>query len=154
MLACVSVYFASLVSDRARWQCAAPPEHFSRDALIPISLPGPGELRFGVDPQTLSVGPDEVVHYVLVASTSLAMNVSYEGVDCKNARTRVDARWNEHTGWKLLPDSPWRNLGEDRATRHATALAKGGMCDGRTPNAPVARIAHELRLGRSDINSH
>jgi hypothetical protein len=131
----------------------APPAHFSRDSLVYISIPGPGELRIGVDSETLSIGPDDVVRYVLVASTPRAMNVSYEGVDCKGGRMRVFARWNEGSGWKTLPDAPWKSLGDDRSTQLATALAKAGLCIGRSPNAPVSRMERELRTGKSDISN-
>lgn len=127
-----------------------PPAQFQTTDLISVPLSGPGELVFGVDPSNLSVTEDQVVRYVLVAqSPQGAVNVVFEGVNCKTGQTRVLARWNETTGWKPTA-SEWRALLAERGTRPAAALARNGLCEGATANTPVSRMVRRLRNGAAE----
>lgn len=127
-----------------------PPAQFQTTDLISVPLSGPGQLVFGVDPSSLSVTEDQVVRYVLVGQRPQgAVNVVFEGVNCKTGQTRVLARWNEASGWKPTV-SEWRALLEERGTRPAAALARNGLCEGATANTPVSRMVRSLRNGPTD----
>lgn len=156
---CVTLLLASAWplahSEEVTWVEAAssPPQYFSTSKLIPIFISGPSQLEFGVDPSSVTLGDDQVVRYVLVAkSVSGAMNVSFEGIHCKSATTKVFARWNgKAETWKVLNESFWRPMsGDGRGTRHASILAKGGMCDGPGPNKPLPKMIQELTNGKNE----
>ena len=58
--------FAQVASDDPDWKEAtvpAPPA-FNKDKLIPIEMPRYVTLAFGVDPATLAIAPDGIVHHV------------------------------------------------------------------------------------------
>jgi hypothetical protein len=132
-----------------------PPAAFSiPEKLIPIAIAGPSELSVGIDPAHLTIGSDDIVRYVQIArSSNGSVTVSFEGINCKSASTRVFARWNTSTQqWKLLETSEWKSLNDDRGTRYAKAIARGGACDGPTPTVPLSSMILALRTGRTSYN--
>jgi hypothetical protein len=149
-LSCVAV---SAQEDRQE-ALVPPPASFATDQLIPVTVAGPSELKVGIDPKQLSIGPDKIVRYVLVAQGSNGLlTVTFEGIDCKTAATRVLARWNVGTQqWRVLDTSEWKSLNDDRGSRYAKALARGGVCDGPTPTTPLSSMMLALRTGRTSYN--
>ncbi|NIC40270.1 CNP1-like family protein [Aquabacterium sp. A08] len=129
---------------------------FDSARLLGFQVSTGSELRYGIDPNTLSIGPDAVVRYVMVASSpSGAVNALYEGLRCATAEVKTYARWAPASGeqpgqWRLASGAEWRKLYANHASRPALVLARSGLCDGPTPNAPVARMLRDLRQGRSD----
>ena len=143
-------------ADPAEWKEAevpAPPA-FKTDGLLPFQIGQASSLRFGVDPDTLKVGPDGVVRYVMVAlSNSGAMNVWYEGVRCASGEVKTYAHWAAATattaaGWQPRPEAEWRALVGSSASRPALVLAREALCNGRTVNGNERQILRDLRLGK------
>lgn len=129
----------------------APPV-FSLDQLLPFEVSVRSELRYGVDPTTVTLGEDGVVRYVMVAtSRSGALNARYEGVRCASGEVKTYAHWNPSPPghWQRAEKPEWRPLLEGHATRPAYVLARAAWCDGVTPNGNVARMLRDLRLGRT-----
>jgi hypothetical protein len=123
---------------------APPPPSFTTDALIPLDIPRTA-LRFGVDPASISIGPDGVVRYVVVAtSTTGAVNAMYEGIRCSTGEFKVYARHNPG-GWTVVKDAPWRSLHEQALSRHSLEIARTGACIGRAPNRSASQVARDLR---------
>lgn len=114
-----------------------------------IAVPYPGsELRIGVDPQSVSIGSDGVVRYVMVArSASGALNAAYEGIRCESDEVKVYARHYPDSGWKPVANPVWQQLQAGAAQRHALAIARNGVCgmDGRKRS--VAELLRDLRTG-------
>ena len=137
--------------EEAQW---APPASFQLDKLRTFRLEQTTTMEFGIEPSTLQVGSDGVIRYVFVArSASGALNVLYEGMRCQTAETRIYARWDPSSGWRQSTgnsDASWQPLSFRGATRRQMFMARAGLCDGPTPNAPVARMLRDLRQGRSD----
>lgn len=126
------------------------PERFNTDRLIEFTVSSGSELRFGVDPQTVTVGDDRVVRYVLVArSPSGVINVLYQGLRCDNGEFRTYALWQSSEGWRPQK-SDWIDASRTAAGRPAARLAREGLCFGRLPNTPVSKMLNELRYGRQD----
>ena len=113
--------------------------------LIPLEVPG-SLLRFGVEPSSVSLGPDGVVRYVVVASSSAgAVNAMYEGVRCSSGQVRLFARHNPDSGWVQTPASEWRSVHEDSNFRYSLQVARNGACIGQAPSHSVAQILRDLR---------
>ena len=150
LLALGSTALAQLAPANPDWKEAeapAPPP-VTTQSLIPVDLGG-SELRWGVDPASISVGPDGIVRYVVVATSgSGTVNAFYEGLRCANAEVKVYARYAAGDGWTQARDPQWRPLSAS-AVRHSKEIARGGACQGRSANQPASRIAGELRSGRS-----
>lgn len=130
--------FAQLVDLDADWQelQIAPPANFSTKNLVPIDMPRYVSVKVGVDPDTLVVSPDGVVRYVVVAlSDSGNINATFEGIWCRAGEFKTYARAGNDRIWHALPDPQWKKLSDSQPSMHALALARQGLCDGRSASA-------------------
>jgi hypothetical protein len=110
---------------------APPPPAYQKEGLIAIDMLSAGSLKFGVDPDTLSVGSDDVVRYVMVAyNPSGSVNALYEGLRCATSEVKTYARSSEMGHWTVVPQPKWRPLDNSASARHALALSRQGLCDG------------------------
>jgi hypothetical protein len=120
-----------------------PPPALRTSGLVAVEVSASAELRYGVDPESIAVGKDRVVRYVIVASSrSGAINALYEGLRCDRGEYRVYAR-SSGQGWRPA-ETEWKSIFEGAEARQALAIAKGGACVGRTPNGGAERIARDL----------
>ena len=114
------------------------------DALVPIDIEG-SDLRFGIDPASVSVGSDRVVRFVFVAtSRSGTVNAFYEGVHCERATYRLYARHSPSQGWRPV-EAGWKPLNEGIEGRFAWQAARAGICAGRVPGGTAAQIVQALK---------
>ena len=120
------------------------PPSFNKAALIPVSMPSYVTVQFGVDPTTLTITPDGIVRYVMVASSpSGSINAMYEGIRCTTWEIKSYARYTTSGQWVAVTAPQWRSLNDNRPSHHAIALARqGGCADGRTitPNSVTAIV--------------
>ncbi|MDT7928912.1 CNP1-like family protein [Tepidimonas sp.] len=155
-LAACSGAAAQWLSDVHRdWREAdtPPPPPLRTEGLVPFEVSVASQLRFGVDPASVTLGPDGVIRYVIVAqNASGALNAWYEGLRCASAQVKTYAHWNPGppAEWRTNPGAEWRNLGGEFASRPAVALARGGFCDGTTPNGRPADMLRALRHGKPE----
>ncbi len=138
----------------------APPD-FSSARLASFDVSVHSELRYGLIPDSLQVGDDGVVRYVIVAqSRSGAVNVLYEGVRCNTREMRTYARWSPNSSplpspftqadgeWRTVERVDWIGLTTAPQARPALALARTALCDGSTLNGNPQRMLRDLRLGK------
>jgi hypothetical protein len=130
------------------WQESAvpPPPAFDLNRLIRVPGPDGSTLKFGIDPDTVTVTPEGIVRYVIVAtSPDGGRNVMYEGIRCNVGQHRIYARHNAATGWTVQKDSEWQSLYGSATTRHAQALSLAGVCKDRAVNRSAANIVRTLK---------
>jgi hypothetical protein len=128
------------------WQEVAPaqPPALKLDKLVPVEVTG-SALRFGVQPESVTIDRDGVVRYVVAStSTSGAVNASYEGIRCVTAEVKVHARHNPETGWTMVKDAAWQPVQGNAAHRHSLAIARHGACVGRGSNRSPAQVVRDL----------
>jgi len=124
---------------------APPPPQFKQEGLIPLDVPR-ATLHFGVDPDSIAIGNDSIVRYVVVATGSGgAVNGLYEALRCNTGEFKVYARYNPGTGWTIAKDAQWRPLHGAPGSPHSLAMARYGACVGRAPNRSPQQIARDLR---------
>ncbi len=91
--------------------------------------------QVGVDPETVAVGTDGVVRYVVVMrNVSGSISANYEGILCTTGEVKTYARSNGPGKWTAIAQPQWKPLTDNLPSRHADAIAKQGGCDGRTAN--------------------
>jgi CNP1-like family len=140
--------FAQLAADQPGWkELDVPPAPvFDVARLVGIDGPADSALKFGVDPNTISIAPEGVVRYVVVAtSRSGATNAMYEGVRCATGEFRVYARHNPSGGWANTTATDWKSLYATAPSRHTLAIARAGVCKGNAPNTSVEQIVRDLK---------
>ena len=131
-------------------EAPAPPA-YHKEKLIAIDMPSSAALKYGVDPDTLSVGHDGVVRYVMVAYNPGSVNALYEGLRCETGEVKTYARSSELGHWTLVQQPTWRPVDMSSSTRHTLALAKQGVCDGYS--LASSKVSELLRLLRTPIAS-
>lgn len=128
-------------------EAAVPPAPaFRTESLIAVDMPPHTTVRVGVDPNTLAIGSDSVVRYVVVMSnTSGSVSALYEGLRCTTKEVKGYARWSSSAGWKEVSEPQWRYWNENMPSRHAIAIARQGACDGLLAPASPAAIVRAMR---------
>lgn len=146
-LACAAPGFAQLLNPNPDWKEteAPPPPKVRTTGLVPIELVG-SNLRFGVDPDSVSVGGDGVVRYVVVAtSTTGTVNAMYEGIRCASGEVKTYARHNPDSGWVPVSQSDWATLFNRAPARHSLAIARAGACNAGAPAGNAVQVVRALR---------
>lgn len=116
--------------------------------LIEFDVSATATFRFFVDAASISVGPDGVVRYTLVArSPSGAQNVSYEGIRCKSYAVKVFAGARPDGTWVPRQNSEWREIEPKTVQRWHNALAREYFCPQRTAIRDPAEGVDALRRG-------
>jgi hypothetical protein len=130
----------------------APPARFSVDRLVPLDMPRYVSVKVGVDPDSLSIGTDGVVRYVVVAvSQSGNVNAMFEGIWCLKGEVKTYARFGSDGKWKPVENAEWLPLNGNQRSMHALALARQGACDGRAATASsTTAIIRKLQQSRFD----
>ena len=113
-----------------------PAPAFSRDKLIAIHMPEGLSMSVGVDPDTIAVGSDGVVRYVVVmTSRSGGFNAFYEGIRCITHDVKTYAYRTSSSDWIPFNQPVWRDLNDTMPSHHAMAFARDGACQfGGTPS--------------------
>lgn len=145
---------AQVFTDTEWQESEAPaPPAFSQNQLIPIEMPSYVSLRLGVDPATLFITPDGIVRYVAVATNANgSISAMYEGIRCASAEVKTYARAATNGQWVPVPDPQWRKLNDNQPSRHALALARQGLCDGRSPStSSVSAMVNSLKNPKKDL---
>lgn len=118
-----------------------PPPAFSRDQLVAVDMPSYVSVKVGVDPQTLSVGADGVVRYVMVMrNSSGSVNAVYEGIRCVTDEVKTYARAGNSGQWTLVEQPQWKPVNDNMPSRHAWAFARQGGCENRLTTSKDAII--------------
>ena len=141
---------AQLVPNDPDWKEseAPPPPAVRTQHLIPLDMGG-SELRWGVDPASISVGADGIVRYVVGASAaSGALNAMYEGLRCSTGEVKVYARHARDGGW-VRATGDWVPV-HSAAARHSLVIARTGACAAEAPNGPAPQIARDLAAPAND----
>lgn len=137
---------AQVIPSTADWQeaDAPPPPQLKLQGLVPLDMGRSSELRWGVDPSSIRIGPDRVVRYVVVGQGEAgAVNAYYEGLRCDTAEVRVYARHARDGEW-VPATQGWKPLQDNSSTRHSLVVARTGACIGQAPNRSPDQIARDL----------
>lgn len=123
------------------------PAYPKGDDLVEFYVSAATEFKFFVDRASLSVSPDGVVRYVLLArSPSGVENVTYEGIRCKTGVYRIYAYGRAGGNWAPRA-SDWRPIEQQSAQRWRHALWREYFCPQKVPIYDVAEGLDALRRG-------
>lgn len=134
--------------DWVEMQTPTPPAYdFQRQ--IGFDIPNASrELKWGVDPKTITVGSDGVTRYVVFAtSSSGSTNVFYEGIHCSRGEVKTYARVNLAGQWDLMEPATWKGLNSGLPSRHALTLARTVFCDISVVRTDMDEIVKLLKSG-------
>lgn len=116
----------------------APPRE---SALKPFFVSSASPNRYLLDTETLVVGADGVIRYVLVVRTpGGAENVTFEGIRCTTMERRIYASGSKGGSWTPMKRSEWEFIVDNNYNRVRAALAKDFFCDGPAPARDRAEV--------------
>ncbi|MBA2962410.1 MULTISPECIES: CNP1-like family protein [Ramlibacter] len=142
-----SLAHAQLVPVDPDWKeltAPAPPASLRTQGLVPIDVE-PSQLRWGIDPDSIAVGADGIVRYVVVArGEGSALNAFYEGLRCSSGEVKVYARRSSDGGWVPAAASDWQTVFNNPPVRHSLVIARNGACTGKVANVSAAQIQRDL----------
>jgi hypothetical protein len=123
-----------------------PPPAFNVDKLLTFDVSSGSSMVYGVDPATLSITPDDIVRYVIVAtSPSGVRNAFYEGIRCLSGEYKTYARHTPGGGWVNVTNPEWKTMFGNMPSRHALQFAKTAACDNVAPAGSVREIVEHLK---------
>lgn len=107
--------------------------------------------KYLIDASTLAIGNDGVVRYVLVVRTSGgAVNISFEGINCKERSWKHYATGHGSSTWVRSRASRigWRPIENKPVNRHHAALSRDLFCPNGIPIHTADEGRDALRLGK------
>ena len=114
--------------------------------LLPFEVSATATQSFAIMPETLSLGADGVIRYVLVArSESGAENISYEGLRCASLEKKSYAFGHKDGTWSRSRHDGWEVVNGNGANRQHAALAESYFCDGKIVAGNAATIVQRLK---------
>lgn len=156
MLSFTNYAQAQLVDIDPDWveQESIPPTKFNSLDTIAFELTNSAsQLKWGIDPTSISIGKDGITRYVVVAKGLNNSNISYEGINCSKGELKVYARWSGKE-WALNTNANWIDLTDRTRAHHALALARQGLCDGSSVHLKVENIIQSLKSKNSGRTSY
>lgn len=142
------------------WQEAVvePPSAPLDQNLLPFEVSATATQKFAIDAKSVSVGPDGVVRYTLVAqSASGAKTVNYEGIRCQSFEKKLYASGHPDGSWSRSRRNRWEPIPRNLANRQHAILALDYFCSNLAiagnANAIVDRIRWQRPLSNRTNNS-
>jgi len=117
-------------------------------SLVEFSVSAASSNRFLVDVETISLGSDGVVRYVLVVrSASGAENVSFEGIRCATREQKFYA-FGSRGEWSAARGAQWRLIESRDINRQHAVLFTDYLCpEVSVSKRSVREIVQRLRFG-------
>lgn len=142
--------------DNPDWveEAAETPPSFSTKNLLAIDVPPYMSSKVGVDPDTLVVGNDGVVRYVMVMSNASG-NVSavYEGLRCATNEVKTYARFGSNATWSAVQNPVWKEVSAGPA-KLAQLFARQAACINYVAGTKVEIVTALKNLGQPKEGSH
>jgi hypothetical protein len=121
--------------------------------LIPFYVSPTTTLKFAIDSNSLTIGSDGVIRYVLVSrSASGAENISYEGIRCGSFEVKLYAVGHKDGTWARSRRDKWEPIVEQTANRQHAALRHDYFCSDKIIAASIEEILDRMRSQRPFTN--
>lgn len=136
--------------DRRGEAKVALPQYPNPENYLPFEVSATTPFNFFVDAKSVSVGPDQVVRYTMIAKSSEgALNISFEGMNCVEHQVRVYALGSANGTWFEPRNSRWEAIRGDTRNAQRLVLYNDFFCP---LTAYVANAAEAVRVLRSGGN--
>ena len=114
--------------------------------LKPFYVSTATQLQFSLDAQSINIGKDGVIRYVVViTSSSGAQQVSYEGIRCEKHEWRLYATMQKEGQWHKAVNSRWQMIKSAGYNSYHAALVKDAFCDNAIPRRSAKEIIPLLK---------
>ena len=125
------------------------PDYPDFDNLLKVKIDASlGQLDYFIDPESLSIGRDEVVLLTVVITSSRgAKNVVYEGYRCDTREYKTFAYGTSNKSFYTLPDSQWKAIMRSRGNTqdYRRELVTTYLCDIYRLPLPKKEILRQIK---------
>ena len=126
------------------------PSYPKPENMLRIHVGRPTDFQFFVDAASVSVGPDGIVRYTLIArSTDGAVNVSYEGIRCLPLERKLYAFGRSDNTWSPAQIAQWVRIRRTQSSQQHAALAEDFFCPERGWVRTAEEAVQALRRGNT-----
>jgi hypothetical protein len=145
--------FTYLLDRTSTWRESAPdtlpPLPAGNAKLYMFYVSNNTPLKFAIDPNSLSVGKDDVVRYtVVITSPDGARNVNYEGIHCAGFEWRLYASLNaDHNGWDQTVANDWSRIETGTLNAYHSVLLQDYLCFNKIPAGNAREMLGRLQSG-------
>lgn len=96
------------------------PAYPKLENALPFIVSGATDNKFFIDPQSISVGEDDVVRYTLIVkSPEGVLNVTFEGISCRSREVKLYAFGKADGTWSRNRYAKWSPIAyQDRNRQH------------------------------------
>jgi hypothetical protein len=117
--------------------------------LLKLDIGSAATQEFTIDPKSISIGPDGVVRYTLVAtSRGGAVSISYEGIRCESFERRVYAFGHKDGTWTRSRRIDWARIVRGARNDPGETLALDFFCQSNKQVGTVPEIVERIRYKR------
>ena len=136
--------------DRTDEPKLALPEYPNPANYLPFEVSAVTPFTFFVDAKSISVAPNAIVRYTLIAKSSDgALNVSYESMRCTDGNFRVYAYGSVGNSWFEVRNPKWELIRTDRRNPQRAVLFNDYFCP---LTGYIANAADAVRVLKSGGN--
>lgn len=133
------------------------PPQPKQENLIPFeTLNATASYSFGIDSQSIALGSDGVIRYIVVAtSQSGAKNISYEGIRCGTFEKKLYAFGRPDGVWARSRRDKWERIARRTGVNYQETLALEYFCQNKTVAGTtkdmLRRIRYKEPLNRGEL---
>lgn len=125
------------------------PEYPKDENLLEFYVSANTSNRFFVDGASINPVGEGIVRFTLVVKTGGgATNVTYEGVDCNQLKSRLYATGRADGTWGKARVSEWKHIVNNPINRQHAALSRDFFCPAGTPIKSGEEGRDALRRGK------
>jgi hypothetical protein len=123
------------------------PDYPKPENLIRFDTGPTSQFNFFVDRSSLSVGEDGAIRFTVVAKSTGATNVTYEGMRCPTRERKVYALGQPDGTWRDARDPEWVRIAAPPEGLYRFVLFRDYFCSGGYPIRSAAEGIEALKRG-------
>lgn len=116
------------------------------EKLLPFEVSPTQTQEFFIDPDSLTVGEEEIRYTMVSKSRAGAVNVTYEGLKCSTFEVKRYAYGSRDGKWTISKHSGWKDIQFYSANRPQGALVQDYFCDGKSNFRQKGRYAFQDQI--------
>lgn len=116
--------------------------------LLPFDVSPRTAFEYFVDPASISLPGEGIVRFTVVARSSAAANISYEGFRCVTREHKVYARASRDGTWIPTKGTGWDPISDRTTPMFRRELYWNFLCPGKHTISSPREGVDALRLGR------
>lgn len=130
------------------------PAYPKEEKLLPFEVSPTQTQQFFIDPDSLTVGEEEIRYTMVSKSRAGAVNVTYEGLKCSTFEVKRYAYGSRDGKWTISKHAGWRDIQFYTSNRPHGALVQDYFCDAKAIAGKKEDMLFRIKYNRSIKNKN